>query len=125
MWRLGDDGFREGWQEWAAALRHAVSFDEEGFPLSSSSGGPIGEAELGALPPFPQLVCRARVEIGAVEVFASSPGKLPFTHVSMDVMEQNWIEACAWQVRLDLTAAYATDAGTGSQKHEEERKAAA
>ena len=75
-----------------------------------------GEAELGALPPFPQLVCRARVEIGAVKLFASSPGKLPFTHVSMDVMEQNWIEACAWQARLDLTAAYATDAGTGSQK---------
>ena len=71
-WRLGDDGFREGWQEHAAALMHSVSFDEEGFPLSSISGGPMGEAELGALPPFPQLVCRARMEIG-----------------SMDVMDQN------------------------------------
>ena len=120
-WRLGDDGFREGWQERAAALRQSVSFDEEGFPLSAISGGPMGEAELGALPPFSQLVCRARVEIGAVKVFASSPGKLPLTHVSMDVMEQNWIEACAWQARLDLTAAYATDAGTGSQKNAEGR----
>ena len=51
--------------------------------------------------------------MGQVEVFEHSPGKVFSTHISLDVMALNWIEACACQARFGLTAAYATDAGTG------------
>ena len=120
-WRAGDDGYRAGWQVLAAELRGRVAFDASGFPLNPVSRIALDSAELDALPAFLQLVCRARVEVGIVEVFAQSPGKVPQNHISLDVMAQNWIEACAWQARFDLTAAYATDAGTGVQKDGEGR----
>ena len=90
-----------------------MAFDASGFPLNPGTGTVLNAAELDALLAFLQLVCRARVEVGIVEVFAQSSGKLPQNHIALDVMEHNWIEACAWQARFDLTAAYATDAGTG------------
>ena len=80
--------------------------------MDSVSGQRLGESDLWALPPFLQLVCRARIEVGQVEVYERSPGKVFSTRVSLDVMAQNWIDACAWQARFGLTAAYATDAGT-------------
>ena len=115
-WGIGDDGYRLGWQEIAAGLRGAVAFDSAGFPLVPVTGTSMGELELRALPPFLQLVCRARIEVGQVVVHERSPGKVFSTHVSLDVMAQNWVDACAWQARFGLTAAYATDAGTRALK---------
>ena len=115
-WGIGDDGYRRGWQEIAAGLRGAVAFDSAGFPLDPVTGTNMGELELRALPPFLQLVCRARTEVGQVVVHERSPGKMFSTHVSLDVLAQKWVDACAWQARFRLTAAYATDAGTGALK---------
>ena len=36
-WRVGSDGFREGWQDEARRLRGLVEFDAEGMPVHLES----------------------------------------------------------------------------------------
>jgi len=118
-WALGEDGFREGWCERAAQFRGLVSFGEGGVPFDGDTGLPLESADLAALPPAVQLECRARAELGDVEVLAISAGKRAGTHVSLDVQLENHRELCELQAKFDFTAAYTTDAGTGVSKCED------
>ena len=118
-WALGEDGFREGWCERAAQFRSLVSFGEGGVPFDGDTGLPLESADLAALPPAVQLECRARAELGDVEVLAISAGKRAGTHVSLDVQLENHRELCELQAKFDFTAAYTTDAGTGLSRCED------
>ena len=74
------------------------------------------EAELVDLPPAPQLVCRARIHLGAeVEIEAHDWGvkRGGARRVNLEVQESNWEMACTAQAKYGLTAAYSLDASRG------------
>ena len=109
------DGCRPGWEHECHALMAAVKFDSIGWPCWAG-GARMMEAELVDLPPAPQLVCRARIHLGAeVEIEAHDWGvkRGGARRVNLEVQESNWEMACTAQAKYGLTAAYSLDASRG------------
>jgi hypothetical protein len=75
-------GFLEGWTERACELRSQFSFDTEGY-LCSRDGRRLDHQQLAQLDPAVQIVARARLALGDVEVFPGDGNKRQATHIQL------------------------------------------
>ena len=109
------NGCWPGWEHACHEMMAQVSFDDSGWPWWTG-GAKMDEGDLARLPPAPQLVCRARMHLGAeAEVEAHDFGvkRGGPRRVNLEVQERNWALACTAQAKYGLTAAYSLDASRG------------
>jgi hypothetical protein len=86
---IDDQGFLSGWMERAGDMRSSFSFDKEGY-LCSRHGGRIELQQLTSLDPAVQIVARARLALGNVEVVAGDGIKRQHTHVQLSMQRGLW-----------------------------------
>ena len=107
---LDEQGFIEGWMARACAIRAAYTFDAEGY-LCHRRGGRLEAEQLGPLDPAVQIVARARLALGDVQVFAGDGVKRPETHVQLASQRALWERLTTWSTRVRATRIYTLDGG--------------
>jgi ribonuclease HI len=107
---IDDQGFLSGWMERAGDMRSSFSFDKEGY-LCSRHGGRIELQQLTSLDPAVQIVARARLALGNVEVVAGDGIKRQHTHVQLSMQRGLWEKLTTWSARIRATRIYTLDGG--------------
>ena len=107
---VDEQGFLVGWMERAGALRAAFGFDDEGY-LCHRQGGRLGQDQLGHLDPAVQVVARARLALGDVEVIPGDGVKRSTTHVQLTSQRAMWERLTTWSARVRATRIYTVDGG--------------
>jgi ribonuclease HI len=107
---VDEQGFLVGWMARASAIRAAYNFDDKGF-LFSRQGGRLEHHHLGRLDPAVQLVARARLALGDVEVLPGDGEKRQETHVQLTSQRALWERLTTWSARVRATRIYTLDGG--------------
>ena len=107
---VDEQGFIVGWMERAGAIRSAHSFDDEGY-LCNRQGERLELRHLGPLDPAVQLVARARLALGDVEVLPGDGEKRQETHVQLASQRALWERLTTWSARIRATRIYTLDGG--------------
>ena len=107
---IDEQGFLVGWMERAGAIRSAHSFDDKGY-LCNRQGGRLELDHLGHLDPAVQLVARARLALGDVEVMPGDGEKRQETHVQLASQRALWERLTTWSARVRATRIYTLDGG--------------
>ena len=110
-------GFLEGWMERACELRSQFSFDMEGY-LCSRGGRRLDQQQLAQLDPAVQIVARARMALGDVEVLPGDGEKRQATHVQLAAQRNLWEKLTTWSARIKATRIYTLDGGWREVKTE-------
>ena len=110
-------GFLEGWMERACELRSQFSFDMEGY-LCYRGGRRLDQQQLAQLDPAVQIVARARLALGDVEVFSGDGNKRQATHVQLAAQRNLWEKLTTWSARIKATRIYTLDGGWREVKTE-------
>ena len=119
---IDDQGFLVGWIERPGNMRSQFKFDAEGY-LCSRDGLRLELQQLTQLDPAVQLVARARLALGDVEVLSGDGTKRQTTHVQLSAQRCLWEKLTTWSARISATRIYTLDGGwrevktdTGSTK---------
>ena len=107
---VDEQGFLVDWMSRASAMRAAHSFDDKGF-LCSRQGERLEQQHLGHLDPAVQLVARARLALGEVEVLSGDGEKRHETHVQLTSQRALWERLTTWSARVQATRIYTLDGG--------------
>ena len=107
---VDDQGFLTGWMERASAIRAAYTFDGAGF-LCSREGGRLELHQVENLDPAVQLMARARLALGNVEVYPGDGEKRQETHVQLSSQRAHWERLTTWSARVRATRIYTLDGG--------------
>jgi hypothetical protein len=107
---VDDQGFLSGWMERAGDMRSGFSFDNEGY-LCLRRGGRLELQQLTSLDPAVQIVARARLALGSVEVVAGDGIKRQHTHVQLSMQRCLWEKLTTWSARIQATRIYTLDGG--------------
>ena len=96
---VDDQGFLAGWAERAGDMRAQFKFDGEGY-LCFRGGLRLEPRHLAQLNPAVQLVARARLALGDVEVIPGDGIKRHVTHVQLSTQRCLWEKLTTWSARL-------------------------
>ena len=107
---VDDQGFLVGWMERAGDMRAQFRFDSEGY-LCSRCGTRLELQQLMQLGPAVQIVARARLALGDVEVLPGDGIKRQATHVQLSAQRCLWEKLTTWSARIDATRIYTLDGG--------------
>jgi ribonuclease HI len=107
---IDDQGFLAGWMERAGDMRYRFGFDTEGY-LCSRHGARLELQQLAPLDPAVQLVARARLALGDVEVISGDGIKRQHTHVQLAAQRCLWEKLTTWSARIQATRIYTLDGG--------------
>ena len=107
---IDEQGFISGWMERGGAIRSAHTFDGEGY-LCNRQGERLELSHLGPLDPAVQLVARARLALGGVEVLPGDGEKRQETHVQLASQRALWERLTTWSARIRATRIYTLDGG--------------
>ena len=106
--QVDQDGFLVGWRGRADEMREGFSFDSQGY-LCHKSCGRIQQEDLTELLPAVQMVARARIALGDVEVLEGDGKKRETTHVQLSSQYKMWAKITTWAARIDATKVYTLD----------------
>jgi ribonuclease HI len=107
---VDDQGFLAGWMERACEMRARFQFDAAGY-LCSRDGARLELQQLAQLDPAVQLVARARLALGDVEVLPGDGIKRQATHVQLSAQRCLWEKLTTWSARIRATRIYTLDGG--------------
>ena len=107
---IDEQGFLMGWIERAGNMRAQFMFDAEGY-LCSRGGLRLKLQQLAQLDPAVQLVARARLALGDVEVLPGDGIKRQETHVQLSSQRCLWEKLTTWSARIRATRIYTLDGG--------------
>ena len=126
--RVGEDGWAEGWKQQSLAALESIEWDEMGFAIEPGVGLRLDEQDCAGLDVGLQALVRARLRAGdGVRVRKHYAGKLPSKGsdgkpppqtVCLEVQHQNVQEICMWAARVAATAVFATDGSYGATDKE-------
>jgi hypothetical protein len=122
--RVGEDGWAEGWQASAREARDSLEWDEAGFAIELGVGERLDEIDCSMLDVGMQALARARLRLGdGAKVFSEYRGKLTTQQekggaVCLQVQQDNVKKICRWRARIRATAVFATDGSYGATEKE-------
>lgn len=96
---VDQEGYLTGWRRRAEQMREGFSFDSMGY-LCHTSCGRIRQGDLRKLTPAVQMVARARLALGDVDVLEGDGKKRDETHVQLRSQYKMWAKITTWAARM-------------------------